>query len=94
MSTSSGLSGGHPEPSKLSDTQDKNVLEREAATEFFESIVAEVVDEVGVPRCDLTDPLLMGIDRNRVTWGRPTAQFFMKTNLCAEEVKAVYKEVR
>ncbi|XP_031565988.1 uridine diphosphate glucose pyrophosphatase NUDT22-like [Actinia tenebrosa] len=89
------IPGGHPEPSevkgnnegklKLEDMDPKDVVH-----EMFYSIVKEVRDEVNVPIGSLSWPVLIGIQRNQESSGRPEACFLIRCSLSSEEIKKCY----
>ncbi|KAM7266727.1 hypothetical protein ACFE04_004624 [Oxalis oulophora] len=89
--------GGHPEPQEVGITSHQfveNVAERElinkkVSQEMFDSIIREVVEEIGVPARYLSDPLFIGISRRELNV-RPTAFFFMKCSLQSEEIQNLY----
>ncbi|XP_043817872.1 nudix hydrolase 9 isoform X3 [Manihot esculenta] len=86
--------GGHPEPEEVgidSDQSDKDseMINKKASQEMFDSIIREVVEEIGVPAMSLCNPLFIGISR-RVLNVRPAAFFFIRCNLCSEEIQQLY----
>ncbi|KAI3514201.1 hypothetical protein L1887_12520 [Cichorium endivia] len=93
--------GGHPEPEEVGITSHKceNVLQnselrnRKVSQEMFDSIIREVVEEIGVPATTLSDPLFIGISR-RVLNVRPAAFFFIKCNLESTEIQKLYSSAQ
>ncbi|KAG0487782.1 hypothetical protein HPP92_006593 [Vanilla planifolia] len=89
--------GGHSEPEEIgisSHQTNKNSTEYASLTEkisqeMFEGIVREVVEEIGIPIKSLGDPIFIGISRRELNV-RPTAFFFIKCNLNADEVRHLY----
>ncbi|PWA83047.1 nudix hydrolase [Artemisia annua] len=89
--------GGHPEPEEVGITSHKfenGLLKSELnnsklSQEMFDSIVREVVEEIGVPSATLSEPLFIGISR-RVLNVRPAAFFFIKCNLQSTEIHQLY----
>nr|GEY31534.1 NUDIX hydrolase 9 [Tanacetum cinerariifolium] len=63
--------GGHPEPEEVGITSHKfeNGLQKseldnsKLSQEMFDSIIREVVEEIGVPSATLSEPLFIGISR-------------------------------
>ncbi|CAK8575969.1 unnamed protein product [Lathyrus sativus] len=87
--------GGHPEPQEIGITSHQNVKELpeliniNVSREMFDSIVREVVEEIGVPASSLNIPAFIGISRRDLNV-RPTAFFFIKCNLDSKEVQQFY----
>ncbi|CAL8999321.1 unnamed protein product [Prunus brigantina] len=88
--------GGHPEPQEVGlvshhheDLTDSKVINDKVSQEMFDSIVREVVEEIGVPSASLHEQVFIGISR-RVLNVRPTAFFFMKCSLSSKEVQKLY----
>ncbi|KAJ7947723.1 Nudix hydrolase 9 [Quillaja saponaria] len=83
--------GGHPEPQEVgiaSHEYVKNLTESElvnkkVSQEMFDSIIREVVEEIGVPASSLSTPVFIGISRRELNV-RPAAFFFIK---CTARVK-------
>ncbi|XP_057954169.1 nudix hydrolase 9 isoform X5 [Malania oleifera] len=66
--------GGHPE---------------KVSQEMFDSIIREVVEEIGVPAISLSTPVFIGISRRELNV-RPTAFFFIKCRLQSKEIQQHY----
>ncbi|KAL8159049.1 hypothetical protein V2J09_000586 [Rumex salicifolius] len=82
--------GGHPEPQDASVcTHDKNAINSYVTQEMFNSIIREVVEEIGVPATSLLDPLFIGISQRTLNV-RPAAFFFIRCNLKSQEVQLLY----
>ncbi|KAJ4725899.1 nudix hydrolase 9-like [Melia azedarach] len=89
--------GGHPEPQDAGitshqcckDVRDSELVNRKVSQEMFDSIIREVVEEIGVPAASLCDPLFIGISR-RLLNVRPAAFFFIKCSLQSEEIQQLY----
>ncbi|KAI5666109.1 hypothetical protein M9H77_15962 [Catharanthus roseus] len=88
--------GGHPEPEEIGilshqakDADSKQIINEKVSQEMFDSIIREVVEEIGVPADTLSAPVLIGISR-RVFNVRPAAFFFMKCNLHSMEIQELY----
>ncbi|KAJ6691711.1 URIDINE DIPHOSPHATE GLUCOSE PYROPHOSPHATASE [Salix purpurea] len=89
--------GGHPEPEevgaashqmgeRLTNSEHNN---SKVSQEMFDSIIREVVEEIGVPVTSLSNPLFIGISR-RVLNVRPAAFFFIKCNIESKEIQRLY----
>ncbi|XP_023761062.1 nudix hydrolase 9 [Lactuca sativa] len=89
--------GGHPEPEEVGITPHKcensELRNKNISQEMFDSIIREVVEEIGVPASTLSDPLFIGISR-RVLNVRPTAFFFIKCNLESTKVQQLYSSAQ
>ncbi|XP_021889152.1 nudix hydrolase 9 [Carica papaya] len=89
--------GGHPEPEEVGlanhehskDLTDSEHVNKKVSQEMFDSIIREVVEEIGVPKKSLCNPLFLGISR-RVLNVRPAAFFFIKCSLKSEEIQQLY----
>ncbi|GAU14603.1 hypothetical protein TSUD_96670 [Trifolium subterraneum] len=87
--------GGHPEPQEIGITSHQYVNEltesinAKVSQEMFDSIVREVVEEIGVPAPSLSIPTFIGISRRDLNV-RPAAFFFIKCNLDSKEVQQFY----
>jgi len=57
--------------------------------EMFDSILAEVEEETGVPRAALSDPVLIGVGRRRCN-ARSAMFFHVECSLSAAEVEHAY----
>jgi hypothetical protein len=62
---------------------------RRAASELFDSVVQETVEETGIPRGALSAPLLLGVMAD--SCGKPDALFLLFTHMDAAAVRAAYK---
>ncbi|KAI5322130.1 hypothetical protein L3X38_031202 [Prunus dulcis] len=71
------------------DLTDSKVINDKVSHEMFDSIVREVVEEIGVPSASLHEQVFIGISC-RVLNVRPTAFFFMKCSLSSKEVQKLY----
>ncbi|WOL01948.1 nudix hydrolase 9 isoform X1 [Canna indica] len=93
--------GGHSEPQEIGvsahctdkGSMESELLNQKITMEMFDGIVREVVEEIGVPAKSLTSPLFIGISR-RLMNVRPTAFFFLKCSLEAEEVRELYSRAQ
>ncbi|KAJ8768774.1 hypothetical protein K2173_023678 [Erythroxylum novogranatense] len=93
--------GGHPEPEEVaiaSDQSGEELVDRElinnkVSIEMFDSILREVVEEIGVPRTSLFSPLFIGLSR-RVLNVRPTAFFFIKCTLPSKDIQQLYSSAQ
>ncbi|KAJ4838123.1 hypothetical protein Tsubulata_039947 [Turnera subulata] len=93
--------GGHPEPEEAGieshqsskDLSASGLINKKASLEMFESIIREVVEEIGVPASSLCDPVFIGISR-RVLNVRPGAFFFIKCSLHSDEIKRLYSSAQ
>ncbi|XP_038901217.1 nudix hydrolase 9 isoform X2 [Benincasa hispida] len=89
--------GGHPEPQELGieshgDVKgfaDSNTINRKLSQEMFDSIIREVVEEIGVPPESLSDPVFIGISRRELNV-RPAAFFFINCSLDSVEIQKFY----
>ncbi|GAB2286027.1 Nudix hydrolase 9 [Dionaea muscipula] len=87
--------GGHPEPHEVGitsynkDSADSESMNKKVAQEMFDSIIREVVEEIGVPAKSLSDPVFIGISRRELNV-RPTAFFFIKCSLHSNKVQELY----
>ncbi|XP_042052150.1 nudix hydrolase 9 isoform X2 [Salvia splendens] len=87
--------GGHPEPKELgiirhqTDGSIQEMVEKRVSEEMFESIIREVVEEIGVPAATLGKPIFIGISQRALNV-RPTAFFFIKCSLKSEEIHKCY----
>ncbi|KAL6967435.1 Nudix hydrolase 9 [Sarracenia purpurea var. burkii] len=89
--------GGHPEPQEVGivshpydkDSNNAELINRKLSQEMFDSIIREVVEEIGVPSTSLCNPAFIGISR-RVLNVRPTAFFFIKCSLPSKEIQQLY----
>ncbi|XP_057751366.1 nudix hydrolase 9 [Arachis stenosperma] len=88
--------GGHPEPQEIGITSHqhgKESVNNEVSREMFDSIVREVVEEIGVPASSLSIPAFIGISRRDLNV-RPAAFFFIRCNLDSEEVQKLYSNAQ
>lgn len=88
--------GGHPEPEEIgvmshqiADGDNEQDINHRASQEMFDSIIKEVVEEIGVPPDTLSSPIFIGISR-RVLNVRPTAFFFITCRLNSVEIQKLY----
>ncbi|XP_073269772.1 nudix hydrolase 9 [Primulina huaijiensis] len=88
--------GGHPEPQEVGITSHHRNFELShqmvndmVSREMFDSIIREVVEEIGVPAATLGNPVFIGVSQ-RVLNVRPTAFFFIKCSLQSKEVQHLY----
>lgn len=87
--------GGHPEPqdagitSHLCESTDSEFINQKVSQEMFDSIIREVVEEIGVPAESLCNPLFIGISRRHLNV-RPAAFFFIKCSLQSKEIQQLY----
>ncbi|GMG98221.1 hypothetical protein Nepgr_000061 [Nepenthes gracilis] len=87
--------GGHPEPQEVGityhdkDSVDSHLLNRKVAQEMFNSIIREVVEEIGLPEKSLCDPVFIGVSQRKLNV-RPTAFFFIKCTLQSKEIQELY----
>ncbi|KAG5578622.1 hypothetical protein H5410_058756 [Solanum commersonii] len=70
-----------------------HMINSKVSQEMFDSIVREVVEEIGAPADSLSSPIFIGISR-RVLNVRPTAFFFIKCNLRSEEIQQLYSSAQ
>lgn len=70
-----------------------STLERASRRELFYSVNEELVDEIGVSREDLQEPLFVGISV-RFQHRRPTLFFVTHTRLSSVDVQKRYEEGR
>ncbi|XP_057449209.1 nudix hydrolase 9-like isoform X1 [Lotus japonicus] len=91
--------GGHPEPQEVGIASHQHVRELmesiniKVSQEMFDSIVREVVEEIGVPASSLSNPAFIGISRRDLNV-RPAAFFFIKCNLDSKEVQQFYSSAQ
>ncbi|BAT90670.1 nudix hydrolase 9 [Vigna umbellata] len=91
--------GGHPEPQEIDITSHQYVKELaeslniKVSQEMFDSIVREVVEEIGVPASSLSIPTFIGISRRNLNV-RPAAFFFIKCSLDSKEVQQFYSSAQ
>ncbi|KAE9616637.1 putative NUDIX hydrolase domain-containing protein [Lupinus albus] len=91
--------GGHPEPQEIgiaSHHYDKELTDSingEVSREMFDSIIREVVEEIGVPPSSLSIPAFIGISRRDLNV-RPAAFFFIKCSLDSKEVQQFYSSAQ
>ncbi|TQD84756.1 hypothetical protein C1H46_029682 [Malus baccata] len=60
---------------------------------MFDSIVCEVVEEIGVPSSSLSEQVFIGISRKELNV-RPAAFFFMKCNCSSKEIQELYSSAQ
>lgn len=93
--------GGHPEPEEIGiashqcgkDKNNTELINRKISQEMFDSIIREVVEEIGVPAISLCFPVFIGISR-RVLNVRPAAFFFIKCSLPSKEIQQLYSSAQ
>ncbi|GER29410.1 Nudix hydrolase [Striga asiatica] len=92
--------GGHPEPQEVGIISHQSsgglscqMINRKVSQEMFDSIIREVVEEIGVPAASLSKPIFIGISQ-RVLNVRPTAFFFIKCCLHSEEIQKLYRNAQ
>ncbi|XP_076148435.1 uridine diphosphate glucose pyrophosphatase NUDT22 isoform X1 [Alosa pseudoharengus] len=93
------IPGGHPEPKAVCNGISEESItieslqgkEEAVLKEIFSSVLAEIRDEVNVPLSSLSEPILLGIALNHTSAGRPSAEFYVRCFLTADEVKTVYR---
>ncbi|KAM1653982.1 hypothetical protein ACFX2K_006431 [Malus domestica] len=92
--------GGHPEPHEVGiishhhkDVTDSKAINNKVSQEMFESIVREVVEEIGVPSASLHEQVFIGLSRRELNV-RPTAFFFMKCSLSSKEIPKLYSSAQ
>ncbi|KAE8038971.1 hypothetical protein FH972_011429 [Carpinus fangiana] len=89
--------GGHPEPQEVGitshhyvkDLTGSELINQKVSREMFDSIIREVVEEIGVPAASLCSPVFIGISRRELNV-RPTAFFFIKCSLESKEIQKLY----
>ncbi|XP_065865734.1 nudix hydrolase 9 isoform X2 [Euphorbia lathyris] len=89
--------GGHPEPEEVGITShqstdhtvDSDIINKKVSQEMFDSIIREVVEEIGVPATSLCNPTFIGVSC-RLLNVRPAAFFFIKCCLQSEEIQQLY----
>ncbi|KAL0417803.1 UNVERIFIED_CONTAM: Nudix hydrolase 9 [Sesamum radiatum] len=88
--------GGHPEPQEVgiishhtSGELTHQMVNRKVSQEMFDSIIREVVEEIGVPATALSKPVFIGISQ-RVLNVRSAAFFFIKCSLQSKEIQQLY----
>ncbi|XP_042044927.1 nudix hydrolase 9-like [Salvia splendens] len=67
----------------------QEMVDKRVSEEMFESIIREVVEEIGVPAATLGKPIFIGISQRALNV-RPTAFFFIKCSLKSEEIHKCY----
>ncbi|XP_030967627.1 nudix hydrolase 9 isoform X3 [Quercus lobata] len=89
--------GGHPEPQEIGITSHQYVkdltgselINKKVSQEMFDSIIREVVEEIGVPASTLCNTVFLGISRRELNV-RPTAFFSIKCSLESKEIQQLY----
>ncbi|XP_057782767.1 nudix hydrolase 9 isoform X2 [Salvia miltiorrhiza] len=88
--------GGHPEPKEVGIIRHQTTGElthqkadKRVSQEMFDSIIREVVEEIGVPASTLGEPIFIGISQRALNV-RPAAFFFIKCSLQSEEIQQRY----
>ncbi|XP_010313545.1 nudix hydrolase 9 isoform X2 [Solanum lycopersicum] len=93
--------GGHPEPQEVGiishegfqELNQCHMINSKVSQEMFDSIVREVVEEIGTPADSLSSPIFIGISR-RLLNVRPTAFFFIKCDLRSDEIQLLYSNAQ
>ncbi|OQS01480.1 hypothetical protein ACHHYP_00694 [Achlya hypogyna] len=90
--------GGHPEPSNIglafgSEYLPSDELNARCVAELFDSITAEVEEEVNVPRSALSPPLLLGVTLQGAA-ETPSYAFLLHCKLTAAQVAARYQDAK
>lgn len=92
------IPGGHPEPKVLVGKKSVEEIDlsqmspQAVVNEIFNSTLMEIMDEVNIPRMALSDPVLLGVARNTTSAGRPSSEYYVRCNLTAEEIRALYNQ--
>ncbi|KAI3996428.1 hypothetical protein MKX01_006918 [Papaver californicum] len=99
------FSGGHPEPGEVGisahqhegSMSESALINRKVSQEMFDSIIREVVEEIGVPASSLISyttysAVFIGMSRRGLNV-RPTA-FFMKCNLESKDIQQLYSSAQ
>ncbi|KAF5447040.1 hypothetical protein F2P56_032621 [Juglans regia] len=89
--------GGHPEPQEIGitshqyakDLTESELINQKVSQEMFDSIIREVVEEIGVPAASLHNRRFIGISRRELNV-RPAAFFFIKCSLESKEIQKLY----
>ncbi|XP_063001904.1 uridine diphosphate glucose pyrophosphatase NUDT22 [Elgaria multicarinata webbii] len=88
--------GGHPEPQMATGGAAQEPIRHEylpgksVVEELFSSVLREIEDEVNVRPFSLRSPVLLGIARNETSAGRCSAEFYVRCDLTAEQVRVFY----
>ncbi|XP_010033178.2 nudix hydrolase 9 isoform X1 [Eucalyptus grandis] len=93
--------GGHPEPQEIGiachqpgkSLRESEMLNKRVSEEMFDSIVREVIEEIGVPDSSLSNPLFIGVSRRKMNV-RPAAFFFMTCTLQSDEIQKCYSSAQ
>ncbi|KAI9081943.1 hypothetical protein K1719_036205 [Acacia pycnantha] len=91
--------GGHPEPHEVGIASHQHNEELTESTngkvshEMFDSMVREVVEEIGVPASSLSIPAFIGVSRRELNV-RPAAFFYIKCSLDSKEVQQFYSSAQ
>ncbi|KAJ8751355.1 hypothetical protein K2173_016549 [Erythroxylum novogranatense] len=93
--------GGHPEPENVGvafhqsgeESIDHELINRKVSEEIFDSVLREVVEEIGVPWTSICSSLFIGVTR-RVLNVRPVAFFFVKCNLPSKDIQQLYSSAQ
>ncbi|XP_015874252.3 nudix hydrolase 9 [Ziziphus jujuba] len=90
--------GGHPEPQEVGISFHQHEIDSEAinkkvSLEMFDSIIREVVEEIGVPAASLCEPVFIGISRRELNV-RPAAFFSIKCSLDSMEIQQMYSSAQ
>uniref|UniRef100_A0A2N9FAK6 Nudix hydrolase domain-containing protein n=1 Tax=Fagus sylvatica TaxID=28930 RepID=A0A2N9FAK6_FAGSY len=89
--------GGHPEPQEIGitshqygkDLTGSELINKKVSQEMFDSIIREVVEEIGVPASTLCNPVFIGMSRRELNV-RPAAFFSIKCSLESKEIQQLY----
>ncbi|KAM3691766.1 hypothetical protein ACB098_08G037000 [Castanea mollissima] len=89
--------GGHPEPQEIGitshqygkDLTGSELINKKVSQEMFDSIIREVVEEIGVPASTLYSTVFIGISCRELNV-RPTAFFSIKCSLESKEIQKLY----
>ncbi|KAM4095532.1 hypothetical protein ACJW30_08G036300 [Castanea mollissima] len=89
--------GGHPEPQEIGitshqygkDLTGSELINKKVSQEMFDSIIREVVEEIGVPASTLYNTVFIGISCRELNV-RPTAFFSIKCSLESKEIQKLY----
>ena len=94
--------GGHPEPAHVPGAEDSSSsssssssstgqdLAARVRAEVFDSALAEVHDEINIPREALGAPLLLGLVRQLTCGGSPSAAVLVSCALSAADIRSCY----
>jgi len=88
--------GGHPEPKAVQMERpaaeaEQKTWENAVRSQLWDSILNEVVEETGIPKNQLDQPVCIGVVR-RVVNHRPNMMFVIRCRLSAEQVQHMYRD--